>query len=389
MIFPKLYINFFKATIKAFHFFGVLGFICGTGLGVFLTSYLNLHPYIISLMTGVGAATFFLLAFAAKIITGEETIVYYHHEIAILIFCSITLKLLHYPVLPYIDIALLGIGTFLAFGRIGCFNVGCCHGKISTHGVVYTHQHVEEGFTFYYEGISLLPVQLIESAFVFCIVIIGSVLLFKHSAPGTVLILYTVVYGAFRFAIEFFRGDPERPYWGGLSEAQWTTLLLVAATLVLSFTGYLPFYQWHMIIFLLLTSSAMYVMLAMKKNNEYRLLHPRHIREMAIGLQHMGEQEKNLPQAENLPINIYVTAEGLSISSGHYHTKNDWIEHYTISGNSNLKLNIHTVQKIGKLIGLLQKHTSKFEIVEKENGIYHLIFCQKSYQEKSLFEKIN
>lgn len=389
MLSPKLTIYFFRRIINSFLFFGVLGFIAGLALGISLSRWLSLEISIILLLSIVGAITFFLLAFAAKIITGKESIVYYHHEIAIMLMCTLGLYLLKIAILPYLDIALLGIGIFLAFGRIGCFNVGCCHGRPGTFGYHYGEHHVADGFTWYYRDVTLLPVQLIESGFVFSIVITGTVLLLNHAAPGTVLILYTVVYGAFRFIIEFFRGDAERPYWKGLSEAQWTTLLLVAITLTLSFTGYLPFYQWHMIIFLLLATCALYVMLAMKKNSEYRLLHARHIREMAIGLQHMGLQEKNLPHAENAPVNIYVTSEGLSISSEYYHAKNERIQHYTISGNSTLKLNRESVHRIGKLIGLLQKHTSKFEIVEKENGIYHLIFYQESYQEKSLFEKIN
>jgi prolipoprotein diacylglyceryl transferase len=371
---PHLHIGFFYFRIRSFHYFGVLGFICGTALGIFLISYLNLHPYIIFLMTGVGAATFFLLAFAAKIITGEETIVYYHHEIAILIFCSLTLCLIHYPVLPYIDITLLGIGTFLAFGRIGCFNVGCCHGRTCEKGVSYSHAHVEEGFTFYYEGVSLFPVQLIESAFVFCIVITGSFLLFNHSAPGTVLILYTVIYGAFRFAIEFFRGDPERPYWQGLSEAQWTTLILVAFTLVLSFTGYLPFYNWHWIIFSILAIVSCYIIFIKNRNNEYRLLNPRHIQEIATGLQYKSNEKNNSIHSEKSLIKIYETYEGLTISSGHQEYQDNFVQYYTLSGNQKLKLNTAVVSKIAKIIKLIEKHTVGFELIEKQNGIYHIIF---------------
>ena len=124
MLHPRLHIHVFKRAISSFHFFGIIGFIVGCVLGITLCNFLNLHTWIIVLMTLTGAFTFFLLAIIAKIITGEEVIVYYHHEIAILIMCSIVLKLLHAPLLNYLDITILGIATFLAFGRIGCFNVG-------------------------------------------------------------------------------------------------------------------------------------------------------------------------------------------------------------------------------------------------------------------------
>lgn len=385
---PHLYISFLKFKIHSFHFFGVMGYIIGMMYGFIFSIQLQLEPLIILLMGGIGATIFFLLAFIAKWITKEETIVYYHHEIAILVFCSITLKLLHYPILPYIDITLLGIGTFLAFGRIGCFNVGCCHGLPGSFGYQYGERHIEDGFTWYYRDVKLLPVQLTESVFVFFIVITGSILLFQHASPGTVLILYTVVYGTFRFAIEFFRGDSERPYYKGLSEAQWTTLVLVTVSLALSFSGYLPFYNWHLIFFLLLTAVSLYVVFAKRKTSRYRLLHPKHIEEIATGLQHMKLEENNLPVTGIEPVNIYSTTEGLSFSSGIYYTKDERLIHYTLSSNTNLTLNSDTVNKIGKVICLIKKHNKEFDIVEKGNGVYHLIFKEEHYKEKSLLETI-
>lgn len=389
MLSPGLHIKFFNKKIHSFHFFGVLGYVLGILLGVSLCYFLDLRISIILLMGLVGAATFFLLAFAAKIITGDETIVYYHHEIAILIFCSITLYLLHYPVLQYIDITLLGIGAFLAFGRIGCFNVGCCHGRPGNFGYRYGAHHVADGFTWYYKDVILFPVQLIESAFVFCIVITGSILLFQNTLPGTVLILYTVVYGAFRFAIEFFRGDAERPYWKGLSEGQWTTLLLIGLSLGLSFTGHLPFYNWHLVFFLLLVSVSLYVVFAQRKTIKYRLLRARHIEELATGLQHMKLTENNLLRESEDAINIYSTTEGLSISSGRFNAKNKSLRHYTISSDSNLLLDAISVKKIGNMISLIKKHNPHFEMIEKENGVYHLIFYEELFKQEHILEPMD
>ena len=133
---PHLYVRLFGRNIHSFHFFGVSGFILGSVLGAMVCYYTGLQVAVILLMSLTGAASFFLLAFVAKAITGKEIIVYYHHEIAILICCSVILKLAGWPVLPYLDITLLGIATFLAFGRIGCFSVGCCHGQPARYGVV-------------------------------------------------------------------------------------------------------------------------------------------------------------------------------------------------------------------------------------------------------------
>ncbi|MEP7252327.1 MAG: prolipoprotein diacylglyceryl transferase family protein [Ginsengibacter sp.] len=385
---PKLYTRFFKISIHSFHFFGVLGFIGGMLLGVSLCYFLGMNVYIILLMTLIGAGTFFLLAFIAKWVTKEETIVYYHHEIAILVFCAIALKLLHYPVLHYIDVTLLGIGTFLAFGRIGCFNVGCCHGRPGKFGYHYDEPHVQSGFTWYFKNVTLLPVQLVESSFVFCIVITGSFLLFTNAPAGTVLVLYTVVYGAFRFGIEFFRGDPERPYYKGLSEAQWTTLLLISISLILSYSGTLPLYNWHVGIFIILCAVSLNVIFLKRRINDYRLTTPRHIQEIATGLQHMKFKKQNSANAAKNGVDVYTTTEGLSFSSGVHDARREKLTHYTLSGNSALVLDGNSSHKIGKIIGLINKHSGDFEIIKKDSGIYHIVFKEKQVNEKLAVEQV-
>lgn len=382
MLLPKLYINFFSKKIHSFHFFGVIGFITGMLLGTSVSYFLNMNVNVILLMSLIGAGTFFLLAFIAKWVAKKEMIVYYHHEISILIVCSIALRLMNYPVLPYIDITLLGIGTFLTFGRIGCFNVGCCHGRPGSFGYHYGVHHVEEGFTWYYRNVRLLPVQLIESVFVFCIVITGSIILFQNVLPGTVLILYTVVYGSFRFIIEFFRGDTERPYYKGLSEAQWTTLLLVAISLFLSYSGSLPLYTWHVVLFIMLCTASLYIVFFKRKTNDYRLATPRHIREIATGLQYMKSENGNLSYSKKQNVNVYTTTEGLSFSSGVYYTTNNKLTHYTLSGNSHLTLDQESAQKLGKIIALISKHSGAFEIIGKDSEIYHIIFKEKKINEQ-------
>jgi len=241
----RLTIHLFGRHINAFHFFGVLGFIGGAALGIALGNFCHLRLAVMLYLTLTSAAVSFLLAIVAKWITGEETIVYYHHEIAILVSCALLLRALREPILPYLDITVLGIGTLLAFGRLGCHSVGCCYGRPAEKGVVYSHAHVEAGFAAVTRGCPS-PVQLIESAFVFLTVITGTFLILHHSPPGTTLIVYTLIYGSFRFGMEFFRGDADRPYWLALSEAQWTTLILMLVCTSFSIVGWFPFYWWEM-----------------------------------------------------------------------------------------------------------------------------------------------
>jgi prolipoprotein diacylglyceryltransferase len=348
----------------------VLGFLFGAVLGISLCYFLNFHIGIILLMTLIGAATFFALAFLAKILTGGETIVYYHHEISILINCSIVLKLLHLPVLNYLDITILGIATFLAFGRIGCFSVGCCHGKPAKKGVAYGHDHVKDGFPYYLESVILFPIQLVESAFVFLVIISGSIMLLQQAPPGTVLIFYTVIYGAFRFTIEFFRGDAERPYFKGLSEAQWTTLILLAISLLFSFVGLIPFYLWHFIVSACLFLVSFFVIINnSKKKNVFS---PHHVMQIASGLIELDKQNKDRQPAAT--INMFQTDFGFIFSKGQIVKNKSLITHYTFSSKTNKPVDLKTVEKLAELIKKLRHHKSKLRITGKQNGIYHILF---------------
>lgn len=368
----RLHISIGAYRISSFHFFGVLGYILGTILGTSIATPLGLRPEIVLLMAATGAGTFFLLAFAAKWIAGEETIVYYHHEIAILVLCALLLYLLKLPVLPYLDITLLGIGTFLAFGRIGCYSVGCCHGRPHKHGVKYGEAHVKAGFTWYYKDVPLFPVQLIESGYVFLTVITGTFLLFNQVAPGTVLIVYTVLYGLFRFIMEYFRGDPDRPALLGVSEAQLTTLVLTGITFFMGKFNWLPVYNWHLVVLLLMIGATIFTMFYSRNRPEQRLFTPQQLRELAEGL-NVLEEVNNKPRVEQKMINVYTTKNGLSLSCGY---TNNGVKHYTLSTKNKPTLNSATAKKIAEQISLLNHHNEPFELVTKNNHIVHILFSK-------------
>lgn len=372
---PRLTVNVFGRPIHSFHFFGVVGFILGSVLGVVLGELTGLDRAVILVMSLAGATTFFLLTMLFKIFTGKEKIVYYHHEIAILLVCSLVLAIWHKPILPYIDITLLGIATFLAFGRIGCFSVGCCHGKPGKIGVIYSHDHVKEGFPYYYKGIKIFPVQLVESSFVFIVVAGGTILISNGAAPGTVLTVYTVLYGAFRFIIEFFRGDHERAYFRGLSEAQWTTLLLIAISVVFAFTGVVPYYEWHMVVAFLLLGFSFY--LVGRYDMREKLISARHVKQIAIGLHRLNYSNLEKYDLEHLPngdIDTFQTDYGLIMSGGLLSTDGFIMRHYTLSCKNDSQLTFPLVQKLAVVIKQLENHPPGFEIAEKESGVFHILF---------------
>src|SRR5262249_38293875 len=147
------------------------------------------------------------------------------------------LRILGQPALPYLDITILGVGAFLVFGRIGCFMVGCCHGRPYRWGVRYRDKHASAGFPRYLVGVPLFPIQLVESAIVLGVVCVGIAIALQRATPGEALAWYVAAYGVARFSLEFLRGDAERPYYLGFSQPQWISLILIALLVFEEFRG--------------------------------------------------------------------------------------------------------------------------------------------------------
>ena len=94
-----------------------------------------------------------------------------------------------------------------AFGRIGCAFAGCCHGK-STLAWYGVRMYTENGWE------KVVPVQLFEAVFLF--ILFGLLLWWyfaRRKQTGNtfskipLLGVYAIVYGVWRFCIEFMRGD--------------------------------------------------------------------------------------------------------------------------------------------------------------------------------------
>ncbi len=138
----------------------------------------------------------------------------------------IYMKKKNLPLLPTSDFIVTGLPLGHAFGRVGCFLAGCCHGKPTAlpWGVIFSDPHAMVSPDLI--GVPVHPVQLYEA--------VGNLLIFfllhkLYNRPhknGTVLVAYVACYGTLRFVLEFFRGDFRGAYIFGLSPAQLITLLL-------------------------------------------------------------------------------------------------------------------------------------------------------------------
>jgi Prolipoprotein diacylglyceryl transferase len=222
-------------------------------------------------------AVFVAVAALERAVRGFETLVYYHHAVPVLLVAGLLASVLDAAPLRQLDATALGLGVFLAFGRVGCFFAGCCYGRCWRHGMARRVDRLPPGFPDYLVGERLVAVQLFEAGLVLALVALG--IAASSHAAGAGFALYIAGYAMVRFGLEELRGDPVRPYWHGLSEAQWTSLFVAGGAAVAARLGLLPL-STTLVVIAALALLAWPVVLALRSGSS-GLLHPAHVREVA------------------------------------------------------------------------------------------------------------
>lgn len=366
----------FGHAVEAFRWFGYLGFACALVLAASLAVARGLSLRVFAASVVMALACFFITAIATKLIAGEEQLVYYHHEYAVLAGVGWLLRTLGVPVLPYLDIIVVGIGTFLVFGRGGCLMVGCCHGRPAELGVRYGAAHVDDGFTWYYEDVRLLPVQLFEALGVLAIVALGTIAALRDVPSGVVLAGYVTGYGSLRFYLEFLRGDPERPYWWGFSEAQWFSVSSALGVAMLGWLGALPMRAWHLWALVALAASMAWVAIARAAGNDRRrrFVEPRHVCELAELLESLAQtpERPGGSSANAVLLRCGSTSKGLVVARGRVTDSNGEHHHYSLSCNLDTLRDAEAAAVARVIYELRHRHGDK-QLIRPNLGVYHFM----------------
>jgi hypothetical protein len=341
-----------RRRLSAFRLCGVTGFVaaCAVALGICAGRGLSLPVEAVLIITAV--LVFATVGLVTKALTGRETLTYYHHEIAVLATVALMAGALGAPVLGHLDATALGLGAFLALGRIGCTLSGCCHGRRATRGLRYGPGSAPHGPPTYLVGVALVPVQLVESGLAAGLVVAGASV--ASTAPGAAFGLYVSGYAVARFGLETLRGDPVRRYARGLSEAQWTSVAVVMATAVLALAGTLPGRAEHLAAAALL---AAWAPLAARRHPR-DVLDPRHVRELA----------RALTQAPGISPTPAQTSLGLRISTG----DTDGTRHYTLS-RTRAPLEPAESRELAELVAWLDGLDEVPRAVQGVAGTVHLL----------------
>jgi len=365
---PELWLLRRKRSM--FRVCGYTGLVCAVALAFLLCAYQHLELWVMAAIVLSSIGVFFVIGLITKIVTGREALVYYHHEIGVTFMTALLVSLLNRPVLPYLDATLLGIGAFLACGRIGCLMVGCCHGRPHPWGVCYRESHAAAGFPEYYVRVRLFPVQAVEAVWVFCIVVTGSLMIIQRQPAGSAFSWYVIAYGTGRFFLEFMRGDAVRPYYAGFSENQWVSVILMVGTSLAELSSQLPFQSWHLGICVVF--SLLMIGLTLQRRSvpisRFQLLHPYHIRELAVLLREF--QSDYAPGKPRSEIALKETSLGIRISFNTSIEDGNLTNHYAFS-ERNLPMSLQTARLLSALILRLDYRSNSGHLVVGQQSIFH------------------
>jgi hypothetical protein len=387
--FVRPHISLRGKYVSAYKVFGYTGFMLAVLYSAILSVFISCSVVVIGGLALTSAVTFLTLVMVTKIIIGDERIIYYHHEIAIIMSTFGFLHLINQPVLQYIDLTVIGIGVFLAVGRVGCLMVGCCHGRPHGWGVRYRNEHADAGFTRHYVGVRLFPIQAVEALWVIGVVIVASIIVISGDIPGEAFSWYIVSYGIGRFLFEFMRGDTLRPYFWRFSEAQWITIILMGIISWKEFSGELPFHSWHIAAS---GSLALYIIVTgfyrrHRSDEKFKILHPLHLKEIADAIGSLSRVRVNggynsHRSSNYLKVRPKCTSQGIQISGTHTIINRFLVRHYTIS-SSYESLTKNNASAIADLISKLQHSNGSGKLIEGRHGMYHILLTNSIEEHES------
>ncbi|MBI4024728.1 MAG: prolipoprotein diacylglyceryl transferase [Verrucomicrobia bacterium] len=129
------------------------------------------------------------------------------------------------PIAPVADALALPLAAAHAFGRLGCFMNGCCHGSSCDYPWAVRLASPE-----FIAGVPVHPTQLYESIGLVDIIFALWVIEKIGRYPGQVAWSYCILYAVLRFVVEFYRGDVPHHVLGRFTLAQvvCATLFLIA-----------------------------------------------------------------------------------------------------------------------------------------------------------------
>jgi Prolipoprotein diacylglyceryl transferase len=225
---PRIWFDVGVRRVPAFRSIGIIGFHVALGVAIAASLWSGVPLASALGLSAVAALSFFGWGMLRRALTGRESLVLLEYvwaaygAVAVFAWASST------AMSSTLDVFSVSVPWFLAFGRLGCTTVGCCHGSPATVGLRYGPAHPLPARLV---GRRLFPVQLIEALALCVIGTVGMALITRTS--GTATVWFLAMYSVIRFGCERLRGD-RRPSVKGIPVAQTMCLAQLGASIAAS-----------------------------------------------------------------------------------------------------------------------------------------------------------
>ena len=122
------------------------------------------------------------------------------------------------------DLTSIPLSVGLGIGRIGCTMAGCCYGRVCESPFAIVFKNPKSAAPL---NVPLCPTQPLSAVANFAIALVLYLLYRKKVKDGVLFATYAVLYGTFRFLVEFLRATP-KDIAGVLSNNQVMSIIMVA-----------------------------------------------------------------------------------------------------------------------------------------------------------------
>lgn len=216
-----------RGKVVNFGLFAMLNALFCLGSGLFYLKAFSYHfqakmvigLFGVALFTYLGARLFHLFALGRKFFTNplkylSETGFYVQGGIAGAALGAISFSsLMDLSSLVFLDALAFGAPLGLVFGRLGCYNYGCCYGKPCEHRFSVRYHHHESKVLRlkpHYKGRGLHPTQLYTAGLnliLFSLLMLLSLFNISSLYPGILFAVFILSHGLIRLFVEKYRDD--------------------------------------------------------------------------------------------------------------------------------------------------------------------------------------
>ncbi|EAY25841.1 prolipoprotein diacylglyceryl transferase family protein [Microscilla marina] len=358
-------VRLLRRTFSVYFILGHTSLALSLIINLYLCYYIGLSYALCVSLYIVALFVFYGLAFVSKALLGYEHYVLLRYSLVVNVVLAIMLWYVTASTNEYwhyLDLFAIALALMIVIGRVGCQTVGCCHGKPCNWKfyTAYGFKNVSEK-----PLVRFVPIQLIEACFAFFLCGLGVFYKLINAPAGIFFIAFWSLYAVGRYVFEFYRGDPDRPYWKGFSEAQWVCIGISCFVMVVKWVYAMPLVWWVTSAILVSIHTLIFLHRVIYQKAFYRLSEPKNLMEFS---------QKALQSRQSKQVKI--TSQQIKISCTELAAEQYL---YTLS-HVDVPLPRRWAKCLFRYLQYTMHPTKQIKMDNYNKGVYHLIILPQKVE---------